>query len=62
MTHDVSSHDGAFLTFCQAHDIRYETVHVIAFDVFDTLLYRTVSPRQVYTLWAQALIKEFSLK
>ena len=62
MSHDVSSNDGAFLTFCQAHDIRYETVHVIAFDVFDTLLYRTVSPRQVYTLWAQALIKEFSLK
>lgn len=62
MTHDVSSNDGAFLAFCQAHDIRYETVHVIAFDVFDTLLYRTVSPQQVYTLWAQALIKEFSLK
>lgn len=62
MSHDINSSADKFLDFCRAHDIRQETVTVIAFDVFDTLLYRTVSPQQVYTLWAKALIREYSLK
>lgn len=62
MSRDISSNADQFIAFCRKHMVRWDAVAVIAFDVFDTLLYRTVSPQQVYTLWAKALIEEYSLK
>lgn len=59
---DAPEHTAGFRALCREHGVSYENMAVIAFDVFDTLLYRTISPRQVYERWAEALIEALSLK
>lgn len=58
---DAPEHAAGFHTVCREHGVSDENVAVIAFDVFDTLLYRTISPQQVYERWAEALIAAYSL-
>lgn len=41
--------------------IELGNVDIVAFDIFDTLVYRKVSPMQVHRMWANQLIDYFSL-
>lgn len=40
----------------------FEESEVVAFDVFDTILYRKVSPMHVHRIWAKSLIEKLGLK
>lgn len=61
MLNDQSCHSNAFAALCEENHIVLDSIQIIAFDLFDTLLYRTVSPQQVHELWAQRLIQAFDL-
>lgn len=44
------------------NNIDFEDIDIVAFDIYDTLLYRKVSPDHVHRIWANMLIDQFSLK
>lgn len=47
---------------CKKNEININSIDVIAFDVFDTVLFRKVSPIHVHRIWANEIIKKYSLK
>lgn len=58
MSHNTAPDTEAFARLLEEHSILLDNVQVIAFDIFDTLLYRTISPEQVHDCWAAALLQE----
>jgi predicted HAD superfamily hydrolase len=44
-----------------SNKIKLEDMEVVAFDVFDTIIYRNVSPFHVHRMWANSLIDRFML-
>lgn len=51
-----------FEDLLKIHRIDIDEIEVVAFDVFDTLLYRNVSPNQVYKIWSNKVIEEFKIR
>lgn len=46
---------------CIDNGIDLNAIEIIAFDVFDTLIYRQVSPMQVCRMWAERMIDCYEL-
>lgn len=42
--------------------MEYNNAKVIAFDIFDTILYRKVSPMHVHRMWAERIIEKLKLE
>ena len=50
-----------FIKDCKSGGIRIDSYDFIAFDIFDTILKRDVSPLFLYNIWSQDLIRYFEL-
>ncbi|MBQ4867831.1 hypothetical protein IHQ11_15130 [Priestia megaterium] len=44
------------------NDVENKNIQVIAFDIFDTIIHRTVSPDHVHRIWAKSVIDYYELK
>ena len=45
----------------QAYKYNFSEIQYVAFDVFDTILYRTISPMETHRLWANIIKQKYNL-
>ena len=57
MERSISEIDKLFIE----NNIDYDRCNVIAFDVFDTILYRRVLPEETLKMWADKMITTFNI-